>query len=98
MAATPTWEGIVQALLILMVLWWSWGGYAWLTSVVDPEEGVVRIVMFAAMAAFLLCAISVPGAFDNEAFLFAGAYAGVRTAHIALFAIASRDQPDLRKS
>jgi low temperature requirement protein LtrA len=66
--------------------------------VVDPEEGVVRIAMFAAMAAFLVCAICVPGAFDDEAFLFAGAYAAVRIAHIALFVIASRDDPDLRKS
>jgi low temperature requirement protein LtrA len=98
MADVPTWEGMAQAMAILMVLWWSWGGYAWLTSVVDPEEGIVRIAMFAAMAAFLICAISVPGAFDDEAFLFAGAYAMVRIAHIALFVIASRDQPDLRTS
>ncbi|MEY2571138.1 MAG: hypothetical protein QOE63_1488 [Acidimicrobiaceae bacterium] len=98
MADVPSWAGVAQAMAILMVLWWSWGGYAWLTSVVDPEEGVVRIAMFAAMAAFLVCAISVPGAFDDEAFLFAAAYAAVRVAHIALFVIASRDQPDLRKS
>jgi low temperature requirement protein LtrA len=98
MADVPSWEGVAQAMAILMVLWWSWGGYAWLTSVVDPEEGVVRIVMFAAMAAFLICAIAVPGAFDDEAWLFAAAYAGVRVAHIALFLVASRDDPDLRQS
>ena len=27
-AATPTWTGLVQALFVLAVLWWSWGGYA----------------------------------------------------------------------
>jgi low temperature requirement protein LtrA len=32
----PTWEGLGQGLLVLGVLWWSWTGYAWLTSVVDP--------------------------------------------------------------
>jgi low temperature requirement protein LtrA len=41
MAADPTWEGLARGVLILGVLWWSWVGYAWLTSVVDPEEGVV---------------------------------------------------------
>jgi low temperature requirement protein LtrA len=51
MAHTPTWEGALKGLLVLGVLWWSWAGYAWLTSVVDPEEGSVRLVMFAAMAA-----------------------------------------------
>jgi low temperature requirement protein LtrA len=45
--------------LVLGVLWWSWVGYAWLTSVVDPEEGAVRLVMFAASAALLVVALCV---------------------------------------
>ena len=81
---TPTWLGVLKAMLVLGVLWWSWGGYAWLTSVVDPEEGTVRLAMFAAMAAFLVAALCVPGAFGSEALLFVCAYAAVRAAHIAL--------------
>ena len=96
MAATPTWEGLAQGLLVLGVLWWSWVGYAWLTSVVDPEEGAVRLVMFLAMAAFLICALCVPEAFGSEALLFALAYGVVRVAHILLFLLASRDDPELR--
>ena len=98
MASTPSWEGIVQALFVLAVLWWSWGGYAWLTSVVDPEEGAVRIAMFAAMAAFLVAALAVPHAFDDDALVFACAYGVVRVAHIWLFTMASRDDPGLRRS
>jgi low temperature requirement protein LtrA len=98
MADDPSWEGVAQAMLILAVLWWSWGGYAWLTSVINPEEGAVRIAMFAAMAAFLVVALSVPEAFGDLGLLFAGAYAVVRIAHIALFWIASREDPDLRGS
>lgn len=98
MAAVPSWEGVAQALLILAVLWWSWGGYAWLTSVLDPEEGAVRLVMFVAMAAFLVAALAVPRAFDDGALVFAAAYAVVRAAHILLFVIASRDDPELRQS
>jgi low temperature requirement protein LtrA len=85
-------------LLVLGVLWWSWTGYAWLTSVVDPEEGAVRIAMFAAMGAFLIVAICVPEAFDSLALQFALAYGAVRAAHIALFMLASRDDPKLRSS
>jgi low temperature requirement protein LtrA len=96
MAATPTWEGLAQGLLVLGVLWWSWVGYAWLTSVVDPEEGAVRLVMFGAMAAFLVCALCVPEAFGSEALLFALAYGVVRVMHIWLFVLASRDDPQLR--
>jgi low temperature requirement protein LtrA len=97
-ARTPTWEGVLKGLLALGVLWWSWVGYAWLTSVVDPEEGAVRLAMFAAMAAFLVAALCVPGAFGSEALLFACAYAVVRASHIVLFIIASRDDRALRRS
>ena len=38
-------------------VWWSWVGYSWLTSVIDPEEGVVRLAIFASMAAFLVAAL-----------------------------------------
>ncbi len=75
MADEPTWEGIAKGLLVLAVLWWSWIGYAWLTSVVDPEEGAVRLVIFAAMAGLLVASICVPGAFDDSALIFAIAYA-----------------------
>jgi low temperature requirement protein LtrA len=95
---TPTWEGVLKGMFVLCVLWWSWTGYAWLTSVVDPEEGAVRLAMFAAMAAFLVAALCVPGAFGSEALLFACAYAVVRAAHIALFMIASREDAALRRS
>ena len=95
---SPSWEGMLKGLLALGVLWWSWVGYAWLTSVVDPEEGAVRLAMFAAMAAFLVAALCVPGAFSSEALLFACAYAAVRAAHILLFLLASREDEALRRS
>ena len=98
MAANPTWEGLGQGLLVLCLIWWSWVGYAWLTSVIDPEEGAVRIVIFASMAAFLVLALCVPDAFGDDAVIFACAYGIVRAAHIALFLIASHDDPDLRRS
>src|SRR5688500_1071088 len=96
MADDPTWEGLARGLLVLGVMWWSWVGYAWLTSVVNPEEGAVRLVMFAAMAAFLVVALCVPGAYGDEALLLACAYAIVRFSQIGLFLIASRDDPALR--
>lgn len=96
--STPAWKGLVEGLLVLGMLWWSWVGYAWLTSVVDPEEGAVRLVMFAAMAAFLIAALCVPGAFASEALLFACAYAAVRAAHIVLFMLASQEDEALRRS
>ena len=98
MADDPTWPGIGRGLLVLSVLWWAWVGYAWLTSVVDPEEGIVRIVIIVAMTAFLLASIAGPGAFDGRGLLFAISVGIVRTAHIALFLLASRGADRLRHS
>ena len=98
MAAQPTWEGIGRGMLALAMLWWAWVGYAWLTSVIEPEEGAVRIAMFLATAALLVAALCVPEAFGDRALLFAIAYGMVRAGQIALFVIASRDDPGLRRS
>jgi low temperature requirement protein LtrA len=98
MAANPTWEGLARGLIVLGVLWWGWVGYAWLTSVVDPEEGAVRIAIFAAMAALLVAALAVPHAFGNTGLTFAIAYGFARYAQVVLLYIAGRDHPSLRHS
>ncbi|HEY2478546.1 MAG TPA: low temperature requirement protein A [Solirubrobacterales bacterium] len=98
MSHHPSWAGLAQGLLVLGVLWWAWTSYAWLTSVIDPEAGAVRLVFFAAMASMLIAAICVPDAFGDLALTFALAIGFFRCAHIALFTIASADAPDLRRS
>jgi low temperature requirement protein LtrA len=98
MAQDHTWQGVGRGVLVLALVWWSWVGYAWLTSVIDPEEGSVRLVIFAAMAGLLVMALSIPNAYGDRAVTFAVAYGVVRTAHIALYLIASRDEPALRRS
>src|SRR6478672_13809202 len=98
MVADPTATGVGHGLLALAVLWWAWAGYAWLTSVVDPEEGSIRIAMLAATAAVVVAALCVPEAFGDHALLFAVAYGAVRAGHVALFVLASRTDPMLRRS
>jgi low temperature requirement protein LtrA len=98
MANDPTWRGIGRGLVVLGLLWWSWVGYAWITSVVDPEEGGVRVVLFVAMAALLVTSLSVPDAFGDHGLALAVAYGAVRASHIGLFVLASRDDRDLRHS
>jgi len=98
MHENPTWEGVAQGLLVLAVLWWSWAGFSWLTSVVDPEEGPVRIAMFGSMAALLVVALCVPEAFGDRALAFAISYGVVRLGYAALYLLASRDDSELRRS
>jgi low temperature requirement protein LtrA len=98
MSDDPTWEGLARGLLVLGMLWWSWVGYAWLTSVVDPEDDAVRGVIFVAMGALMIVALAVPEAFDDLGLTFAIAYGVVRYGQIGLFLLASRDEPELRHS
>jgi low temperature requirement protein LtrA len=71
MSHDQTWSGLAQGLLILGVLWWAWVGYAWLTSVIDPEALAIRGVIFVAMAALLIVGICAQEAFGNLALAFA---------------------------
>jgi low temperature requirement protein LtrA len=98
MSDNTSWEGLAQGLLVLGMLWWAWVGYSWLTSVLDPEEGAVRLVMFGAMAALLIVSLCVPEAFGDLAVVFALAFGAVRVAHIGLFMLASPDDDRLRHS
>jgi low temperature requirement protein LtrA len=98
MADDSTWEGLARGLLVLGVMWWSWVGYSWLTSVVDPEEGLVRFAIFGAMAALLVVALCVPEAFGDLGLLFACAYMVVRLGQTVLLYSAGRDDPGLRRS
>jgi len=98
MSHHPSWSGLAQGLLVLGVLWWAWVGYAWLTSVIDPEEGAVRLVMFGATAAFLVVSLCVPDAFGSLGLAFALTYGVVRVAQIGLFMLASGEDDHLRHS
>ena len=89
----PTWSGLLRGLLLLGALWWAWSAYAWLTNMLDPEEGVVRITVLAAVAAMLIVSLAAPGAFGSDGVIFGIAYLVVRALHLALFAKAARCAP-----
>jgi low temperature requirement protein LtrA len=95
MSADPTWSGLARGMLVLAALWWAWAAYAWLTNTIDPDEGAARLAVFGAMAAMLIVGLAAPGAFDDDALLFGGAYLAVRVLHIVLYALAADDE-DIR--
>ena len=98
MADDPTWGGLAKGVLLLGLLWWAWVGYTWFASTVDPEEGGIRILMFAAMAAFLVVGLCIPMAFDGLGTELAVAYGIARYLQVALLWTAGRDAPELRRS
>jgi low temperature requirement protein LtrA len=98
MSADPTWHGLGRGILVFAALWWAWAGYAWLTNALEPEEGMVRGAMVAAMAAMLVVALAVPQAFGDDGVLFGVAYLIVRLVHLELFMLAGKRDPDLLRA
>ena len=95
MSDDPTWGGIGRGLLVLAALWWAWTAYAWLTNLLEPEEIAVRAAMVGGMAAMLVAALAVPGAFGDDAVLFAVAYLVVRLLQIVLYKTVGKRDPEV---
>jgi low temperature requirement protein LtrA len=98
LAAHSTWVGLLQGMFILGALWWAWAAYAWLTNTLNPEEGIVRIAVFASMAAMLIVALAAPNAFGVDGLVFGIAYFIVRALHLVLYAIAGRGDRELMQA
>ena len=74
-----------RAALILLVVWWMYGGFAWLTNNVGTEKPKARILILAATAGFLVMALAIPQAFGRDGFAFGLAYLMVNVIHAVLF-------------
>jgi low temperature requirement protein LtrA len=96
-------HGIVRGLLVLGLLWWSWTAYAWLCNLVVADEGAIRAVLLAVMAAMFLLALAIPQAFTdqpgghNGPVVVALCYFAFRALYLLLFWIIGREDPGLRQ-
>src|SRR5215208_967111 len=95
LSADPTWVRLAEAGAILGALWWAWSCYAWLENTAASDEGAVRLVMLAAMAAMLIVSLAVPRAFGDDGLLFGVAYFIVRALHVGMYRIVARGDPEL---
>jgi low temperature requirement protein LtrA len=84
-----SWRGVLQAVLMLGVIWWMYDGYAWLTNAAPPDRPVRRVFLLAAMAAFLVLALAIPQAFRGSGASFGIAYVAIVLIHSGLFASSS---------
>jgi low temperature requirement protein LtrA len=82
----PSWKGLLQVGLMLGLIFWMYGGYAWLTNAVVPDRIVRRLVLLGGMAGFLVMALAVPDAFHGSGFTFGLAYVLVVSIHLTMFA------------
>src|SRR5687767_13831350 len=52
-------ESILQALIVLALLWWSWVGYSWLANQTRADRGIIRVGFIVATIANFVIALSI---------------------------------------
>src|SRR6478735_12793838 len=73
----PSWTGLLRVVLMLGVIFWMYGGYAWLTNEIAMDRISRRLTLLAAMGALFVVALSVPTAFGGSGATFGLAYLAV---------------------
>jgi low temperature requirement protein LtrA len=95
--------GVLQALVVLALLWWSWTAYGWLANQAHADEGVVRVAMIVAMTAVFVAGLVVREAYDDldgglfAPLVFVGAYLVARITHAIVYLKAAVEDDALRR-
>jgi low temperature requirement protein LtrA len=82
---SPDATGLLQVVLMLTVIWWMYGGYAWLTNAVRADTAARRLTLLGGMGGYLTLALTIPRAFSGSGLAFGLAYLVVVGIHSALF-------------
>jgi low temperature requirement protein LtrA len=80
--------GALRVMLMLVVIWWMYGGYAWLTNAVAPTSTTRRTLLLLGMAGFFVVALAAPAAFEHSGWAFGAGYFVVNLVHTGLFLLA----------
>ena len=99
METHPGGRTLLEALIVLAVIWFGWCAYAWLGNQAKADEGLLRLAMVVAMTGMFFVAISIPNAFagsGNAALVLALAFGVVRMVHVGVYLIAAGDNQGLR--
>lgn len=70
-------SGAVDALVLLLAVWWVWFTTAWITELFDPQRPEIQALTIAIMIGVLVMAVALPDAFGGQGLVFAGAYVAI---------------------
>jgi low temperature requirement protein LtrA len=84
LAGNLSWPWVFRTLLLMLIIWWMYDGFAWMTNRVAPSDPVRRALLLAGMAGFLLIALALPHAFGANGWAFGAGYFVVNLIHSGL--------------
>lgn len=69
----------------LLLLWWMYGGYAWLTNAAPPVTPQRRILLILGMVGLFVTALAIPHAYGSDRLVFACGYLVVVVVHAGMY-------------
>jgi low temperature requirement protein LtrA len=76
---------IAQVVVMLLLIWWMYDGYAWLTNAIATDRLRFRLLLLGGMGGFLVIALAVPEAYDGDGLAFGIGYLVVVLLHAAMY-------------
>jgi low temperature requirement protein LtrA len=92
-----TWTGVLQSVILLLAVYWSWNYTTWATNELDTETVPVRLLLLGLMLVSLLMSVAIPKAFETQALLFAGSYVAIQTGRHAFLTFVAADSGTLER-
>jgi low temperature requirement protein LtrA len=79
------WAVTGRSALLLLILWWMYGGYAWLTNAAPPVTPRRRILLVLGMIGNFVTAMAIPHAYGSDRVVFATGYLLVVVVHAGMY-------------
>jgi low temperature requirement protein LtrA len=76
---------IGQVVVMLLVIWWMYDGYAWLTNAIATDHLRHRLLLIGGMGGFLVVSLAIPRAYEGEGVPFGLGYLAVVLLHASMF-------------
>jgi low temperature requirement protein LtrA len=79
------WGVTGRSALLLLILWWMYAGYAWLTNAAPPVTTKRRVLLVLGMIGNFVTAMAIPHAYSSDRVVFAAGYLLVVVVHAGMY-------------
>ncbi|HEY6415080.1 MAG TPA: low temperature requirement protein A [Acidimicrobiales bacterium] len=78
-------EALYRVVVMLLLIWWMYDGYAWLTNAIATDRLRFRLLLIGGMGGFFVVALAIPEAYEGDGVAFGIGYLAVIALHAAMY-------------